>query len=173
MSEPAGTIRAERPDDAEAIALVVTEAFGRTDEADLVARLRREHADGYGPSLVAEVDGVIVGHVLLSDATLDGDPARPGHGLAPGAVMRTSQHLGIGSTLVVRVCDLARVPVVVLGEARWYRRLGFEPAIPRGILPPWEGVDEVWSVRFPPGEWNAWSGTVRYPAAFDDVPPAG
>jgi putative acetyltransferase len=165
-----GTIRAERPEDRAAIADVHADAFGRTQEGTLVDRLRAEHPDGYGPSLVAEVDGYVVGHVLLSSVTLEAEHRATLLALAPVAVLRTYQGLGIGSALVTRVLELAEVPVVVVGAPRWYRRFGFEPAGPLGISGPWPGAGDAWMVWFPAGaDQSAWRGRVGYPAPFYDL----
>jgi putative acetyltransferase len=165
-----GTIRAERPEDRGAIADVHADAFGRTEEGTLVERLRAEHADGYGPSLVAEVDRHVVGHVLLSSVTLEAERRSTLLALAPVAVLRTYQGLGIGSALVTRVLELAEVPVVLVGAPRWYRRFGFEPAEPLGISGPWPSAGDAWMVWFPAGaDRSAWRGRVRYPAPFYDL----
>ena len=55
-------IRAERPDDVRAVCTVHEAAFGRPDEAQLVARLRAEARPFV--SLVAERGGRVVGHVF-------------------------------------------------------------------------------------------------------------
>jgi len=59
-------IRAEVPEDHEAIANVTARAFGKYREARMFDAIRR--SDAYVPelSLVAEMDGRIVGHLLLS-----------------------------------------------------------------------------------------------------------
>src|SRR4051812_13061833 len=126
------TIRAERPDDYEAIERVVAAAFNAQAEADLVAAIRA--CDDYIAewSLVAELDGEIVGHVMLSSSTLhlpDGS-VRPVLQLSPLAVAPEQQRTGIGRQLVAAVttlADAAGEPMVVLqGDPRYYGRLGFE-----------------------------------------------
>jgi putative acetyltransferase len=59
-------IQAETSRDKDAIAQVTTAAFGRPSEARIIEAIRR--TDGFVPelSLVAEVEGRVVGHVLLS-----------------------------------------------------------------------------------------------------------
>jgi putative acetyltransferase len=58
------TIREEGPLDREAVFAVVASAFGQPGEAELIAHLR-EAGDSV-ISLVADEDGVVLGHVLLS-----------------------------------------------------------------------------------------------------------
>jgi hypothetical protein len=69
------TIREERSDDAAAIRRVVEEAFDRPDEADLVDKLR---ANGkFTASLVAELDGQVVGHILFTIVVIDDADPQP------------------------------------------------------------------------------------------------
>ena len=60
------TIRAERPGDREAIAEVVSAAFGSPAEARLVEALRASSSFVPDLSLVAEVRGRVVGHVMVT-----------------------------------------------------------------------------------------------------------
>ncbi|MGH3054088.1 MAG: GNAT family N-acetyltransferase, partial [Gaiellaceae bacterium] len=59
-------IRAERPGDEDAIRSVETAAFGRELEAKIVDDVRASPAFIRDLSLVAEDDGAVVGHVLIS-----------------------------------------------------------------------------------------------------------
>ena len=72
------TIRPETVDDFPAVREVVNLAFQNDDEgeADLIDALRAE--PGYTPelSLVAELNGAVVGHIIFSDAYIDTDGGR-------------------------------------------------------------------------------------------------
>ena len=72
------TIRPETVDDFPAVREVVNLAFQNDDEgeADLIDALRAE--PGYTPelSLVAELNGIVVGHIIFSDAYIDTDNGR-------------------------------------------------------------------------------------------------
>ena len=84
MPEPAqgATVRDEVPADRAAVFRVVSEAFGRPDEAHLVQKLR-EDADPC-ISLVAERDAEVVGHVLFSPVVIEeAEKAPPLGALAP------------------------------------------------------------------------------------------
>ena len=72
MAEP--TLRAEQPGDGDAIAAVTEAAFGKQLEARMVGAIRA--SDRFVPelSLVAELDGRIIGHVILSYVDLVGEP---------------------------------------------------------------------------------------------------
>ena len=74
-------------------------AFGTTAEADLVDALCERAAPII--SLVADDDGVIVGHILFTPMTLDADPELNVMGLAPLAVVAGRQRQGIGSALSI------------------------------------------------------------------------
>ncbi|MBI1944930.1 MAG: N-acetyltransferase [Deltaproteobacteria bacterium] len=127
-------VRAERVGDNDAIRRVNEAAFGRIDEAGIVDALR---AAGALPiSLVAELDGAIVGHLAMSPITIDGiDDGSLG--LAPMAVLPSRQRRGVGGALVragLAICRARRIPlVVVLGHAAYYPRFGFVPAAPAGL----------------------------------------
>jgi predicted N-acetyltransferase YhbS len=63
-------IRPEQPDDTTAIGDVLRSAFPTEQEAQLVERLRRNHR--LLISLVAEVDGMIAGHIALGAIKIEG-----------------------------------------------------------------------------------------------------
>ncbi|MDQ3978649.1 MAG: N-acetyltransferase [Actinomycetota bacterium] len=170
---PEATVRPEEPADFEEVRRTVQLAFGRVNEADLVERLR--DSDYYVPelALVAERDGEIVGHVMLTYVELRGSESSLAVlSLAPLSVRPDAQQEGVGAALVERAlarAEARREPlVVVLGHPRYYTRFGFEPARPHGIEPPPPGVpDEVWLVRLLPGYDGRQRGQVVYPPAFD------
>ncbi|MBW4663188.1 MAG: N-acetyltransferase [Chroococcus sp. CMT-3BRIN-NPC107] len=93
-------IRSEQPADYQEIYEIILQAFGQDNEGRLVQKIRQ--SAGYIPnlSLVAEVDGVIVGHILFSHIDLVDDVTYKVLGLAPLAVRSHFQKQGIGSALV-------------------------------------------------------------------------
>ncbi len=166
-------IRPERPGDADAIAAVVTEAFGRPDEARLVDSLRA--AGALSLSLVAAYDDEVVGHVAFSPVTVSGNPdGLAVWGLAPLAIVPLHQKAGIGRLLVKAGLDQAEAmgarAAVVLGDPAYYGRFGFVPA---GLV----GLE--WDHPCPPGAFQVTAlaeraltrleGRVSYHAAFDAV----
>ena len=169
-------IRVERTEDRDAVAAVVAAAFGSRAEADLVEAIRSSPEYIAELSLVAEGDGGIVGHVMVSHAELHrGDVRHLIFSLAPLAVTPSRQGQGIGSALVKAVTDAARKMgaafVVLQGDPRFYGRLGFEPCAPLGIaieLPPWAppAAEQILVL----GDYDrSVCGRVVYPAAFDAV----
>jgi putative acetyltransferase len=145
-------VREERPADREAVRRVEEAAFGRADEADIVDALRSDPA--WAVSLVAVVDGDIVGHLLLAR----GDRAMT---LGPLAVLPSHQRSGVGSALMHAGLERVDEPIVLLGHPDYYTRFGFRPAGPLGVTNQWGIDDPAWMVR---GELEP--GEVRYPAAF-------
>jgi putative acetyltransferase len=160
-------IRAERTEDLPGIRRVNEAAFGTRTEADLVDALRARAASVV--SLVADVDGDVAGHILLSPVTLSSDPELFLFGLAPMAVLPERQRQGIGGALVRAGLDAARqaaaAGVCVLGHAEYYPRFGFERASRFGIVSEYDVPDEVFMIL----ELKAAAlrgGTIRYHPAF-------
>lgn len=168
------TIRAERPDDADAIRRVNDLAFGQPQEGRLVDALR---ADGAAfVSLVAESGGVVVGHILFSPVTVEGEGAvvTAAVALAPMAVVPRRQRQGIGGRLVregLAACRAAgAASVIVLGHPEYYPRFDFRPAAEFGLRCEFPVPPEVFFAReLVPGALDGPGGVVRYHAAFADV----
>lgn len=170
------TIRPEQPLDHDAIADVVAAAFGSPAEAQLVKAIRA--SGNYVPklSLVAEIQGHIVGYVMISFVALHGDGTQ--HriaNLSPLAVTPHHQRQGFGSALVLEVtrrADARGEPLVVLeGSPTFYGRLGFEHALPHGIemaLPSWAPPEAAQMLRLRNYDPSV-RGRVVYPSAFDVV----
>jgi putative acetyltransferase len=121
-------------------------AFGRPGEADLIARIRA--GGGVLLSLVAVIDGRVVGHVLYTPVVLEGGAAPViGAGLGPLAVLPDRQRTGIGGALVAegirRLRERGCPFVVVLGHPAYYPRFGFVPAGRFGVRCPWDVPDEA------------------------------
>ena len=173
---PAPTIRPERPEDAVEIASVVEEAFESIAVAELVAAIRASEHFFPELSLVAEVEGHVVGHVMISRATLDdGVLQSPIMTLSPLAVAPGHQRRGIGAALVRAVttaADERGEPFVVLeGSPIYYGRLGFEPAAAHGItlpLPSWASPAAAQLMRLA-ADVPTLRGHVVYPSAFDII----
>ena len=163
-------IRGAGPEDAEAIRRVHTEAFGRPAEAQLVEALVGEELAEI--SLVADVEGDVVGHVLLSRVHV-GEQALLA--LAPLGVLPGHKDAGHGRELVRASLAVARETtsfpaVVVLGSPSYYGKLGFEPARRLGLKSPFKVPRETWrAARLPPWVDGQIKGTVRYPPPWDAV----
>jgi putative acetyltransferase len=158
-------IREERPEDAAAIRLVHDEAFGGDAEGRIVDALRRN--GGLTLSLVATIDGTVVGHVAFSP--VHAGTGVTGSGLAPVAVRPGHQRRGVGSGLIqaglVRLS--ASTPfIVVLGHPEYYPRFGFEPASRHGMRCEWNVPDDTFMVRVFHAVPEGLSGRARYRPEF-------
>lgn len=165
-------IRRERGADAAAIRRVHEAAFDTHLEANLVDRLRTDASPLI--SLVADDDGLIVGHILFSPVTLSTDDSVLLLGLAPMAVLPDRQRKGIGSSLVHAGLDECRLKgaaaVVVLGHPGYYPRFGFQPASRFGVKSEYDVPDDVFmALEIIRGVLTG-NGTIRYHPAFRDVP---
>jgi putative acetyltransferase len=138
-------IRPEQPADVAAIRQVNLGAFEMPTESDLVDALREQAQPLV--SLVADDDGVLVGHILFSPVTLSSRRELQIMGLAPMAVVPSRQRQGIGSALVRAGLDACRQlgsdAVVVLGHAEYYPRFGFVPASRFGLRCEYDAPDDV------------------------------
>ncbi len=131
-------VRAETPDDYRAIDVVNLSAFEGEAEAQLVGELRK--SDSFIPdlSLVAELNGRIVGHVVLSRVKLINKDGETGIlALGPMSVVPSQSHRGIGSELIDAAVARARAlcfgAIVVAGHPDYYLRFGFRPASDWGL----------------------------------------
>jgi len=162
-------IRPERPEDADAVRAVHRAAFDTDAESRLVDHLR-DRGEAV-VSLVAEVEGAVVGHVLFSPVSLVAPSGcREGLGLAPLAVLPAHQRGGVGSALVregLATCEKrGGAFVVVLGHPAYYPRFGFRRAGEVGLANEY-GADEAFMVlELRPGALPAEGGLVKYGPAF-------
>ncbi len=119
-------------------------------------------------SLVAEIDGLIVGHIAFSHVTA-GD-SLPGAGLAPIAVAATHRRQGIAADLVragLNACRAAGLGwAVVLGEPAYYSRFGFRPAPAFGLADEYGGGEAFQVLELIAGALPAGAGLVRYAPEF-------
>ncbi|MET0839752.1 MAG: GNAT family N-acetyltransferase [Marmoricola sp.] len=122
------------------VSSVVRDAFG--DQGDQLVALwaELEVSDLLRGSLVAEVDGSVVGHVGLSHAWVDARRELLDVWLlSPLGVVRTQQGSGIGTRLLAAAVDEARAsgtPLLFLeGDPGYYGARGFERADRLGFAP--------------------------------------
>jgi len=154
-------IRPQRSDELAAVISVVRDAFGRPIVAELVTQLQARLEGPARVSLVAEVDGDIVGHVQLSRCWVDApDRLVEVLTLSPLSVLPRHQGHGIGGRLVREALQAARQgrwPLVFLeGSRDYYSRFGFEAAHRRGFIRPSPRIPEVaFQVAMLP-DWEPW-----------------
>lgn len=160
--------RPEQPTDHDAIFAVVSAAFGRPDEARLVAALRA--AGDVVLSFVADDNDQIVGHVLFTRLFIQTATQRlSALALAPLAVQPARQSTGIGTALTRAGLEQAASAderiVVVLGHERYYPRFGFSPELAEHIEAPFAGPSFM-ALELVPGALAGVHGRALYPRAF-------
>lgn len=166
-------VRPEEAKDRKAVRLVNEQAFGRIDEARLVQALRDRQKVIL--SLVAEVDGRVVGHLLFSPMTVDSESGSfKVAALGPMAVLPGYQRRGIGSQLIRQGLDRLRragyAAVIVLGHSDYYPRFGFAPASRYGISCPYDAPDDSFmALELQPGSLSGHAGRAVYQPEFDGV----
>ncbi len=124
-------IRNETSSDIEAISKVTIAAFKNLEisnhtEQFIINALRKANAPAV--SLVAEIDGQVVGHIAFSPVTIS-DGATVWYGLGPVSVLPEYQKKGTGKSLISEGLSLLEKSggrgCVLVGHPNYYKRLGF------------------------------------------------
>lgn len=167
-------IRTETKNDYKHVFNLNYTAFGnRDDEAKLVERIR--FSDSFIPelSIVADDQGEIVGHLLLSKAKIINENGeKEVVVLAPVAVLPEFQKKGIGIKLIEeglkRAKDLGYGLVLLIGHPAYYPKFGFQPARAHGLeLTQYQVPDDVFMVgELKDRELENTVGELHYPKAF-------
>lgn len=131
-------------------------AFGEKAGPEIVALVEAMLGDATAEpwlSLVAEENGVVIGHALFTRVTI-GESAVAARILAPLAVHPDWQGKGIGRALIeegfVRLGAAGVAAVFVLGYPAFYRRMGFAAVGQRKWTTPYPlkpELAEAWMVR--------------------------
>ena len=170
-------IRKETPEDYEQVFLLVEQAFremefSNLDEQFQVERLRKSEAFIPELSLVAETEGKIVGHILLTRMAINNGSERfPVLGLAPVSVLPAFQRLGVGGSLIEEAhrvaLNLGYTSVVLVGHPGYYPRFGYKRAGGFGLRFPFEAPDECcMAVELAEGALDGVWGMVEHPKEF-------
>lgn len=160
-------IRNETISDIEAISNVTIAAFknlaiSHHTEQFIIHALR--DAETLAVSLVAEVDGNVVGHIAFSPIVIaDGSPGW--YGLGPISVLPEHQKQGIGKSLVLKGLSLLKEMggkgCALVGDPNYYKRFGFRN-IPDLIH---EGIPQEFLLVLP-FENSMPRGTVQFHRGF-------
>ncbi len=125
-------IRDEKETDYRVISDVTKSAFetmriSNHTEQFIIEALRS--AKALTVSLVAEADGVVVGHIAFSPVTVT-DGTKGWYGLGPVSVRPDFQRKGIGKALIheglSRLKNLKAKGCCLVGHPKYYRQFGFE-----------------------------------------------
>ena len=137
-------IHNETPADIDAITQITIAAFktcpySRQTEQFIITALRK--AGALTVSLVAEVEGKVVGHIAFSPATIS-DGSAGWYGLGPVSVVPELQRRGIGKALMreglSRLKALGAAGCVLVGDPGYYEQFGFRSFEDLGVagVPP-------------------------------------
>lgn len=137
-------IRTEANADIDAITEVTSAAFETLEisnhtEQFIIEALRATKA--LTVSLVAELDGRVVGHIAFSPVTIS-DGTQNWYGLGPVSVLPDFQRNGVGKALIQqglsRLKDLDAQGCCLVGHPDYYKRLGFNnmPGFAHEGVPP-------------------------------------
>lgn len=125
-------IRSEDDADGSVITEVTIAAFKTLEisnhtEQYIIAALRT--AKALTVSLVAEVDGRVIGHIAFSPVTIS-DGTQNWYGLGPVSVLPAYQRQGIGKALIreglSRLKDMNAEGCCLVGHPDYYRKFGFK-----------------------------------------------
>jgi len=164
---PKVVLRSETDADVSAITDVTVAAFETLEisnhtEQFIIEALRA--ANALAVSLVAELDGRVIGHIAFSPVTIS-DGTGNWYGLGPVSVLPEYQRRGIGKALILeglsRLKALSAEGCCLVGQPEYYRQFGFENT-PELVL---EGVPpEVFFVL--PLDGRTPRGTVTFHEGF-------
>jgi len=124
-------IRNETKDDIDAISEITAAAFQNLQisnqiEKFIIHELRK--ANALTISLVAEIDGQVVGHIAFSPVKIS-DGSKNWFGLGPISVMPNFQRKGIGKSLVNKGLSLLKAQggkgCALVGDPGYYQQYGF------------------------------------------------
>jgi len=172
-------IRTETPEDYSYVIELTEKAFESLEISDhnegkLVEKLRKAPTFIDELSLVAELEGRIVGHILFTPVLIDnGTQQYHSLVLAPVSVLPYFQKKGIGGQLIraghQKAVELGFHSAILLGHPEYYPRFGYKPASSWGIKTHYElpSDDVFMAVELIKGALCNVSGMVIFPVEFE------
>ena len=135
-------IRREQDSDRNEVFQIHQNSFQRDDEAQLVAKLRKNSQFNPNLSFVVLVNEKIVGHLLFTPVEVNYSSCLKSVSslaLAPVSILSEYQRQGIGSKLIEYAINELKSQdfssIIVLGHEHYYPRFGFIPAKKYQIRP--------------------------------------
>lgn len=170
-------LRQESSNDFEDVFGVIESAFKNEQYSDnkeqfLVEKLRSSEAFIPELSIVAEDNGEIIGHILLTIIKIKNDEkAFESLALAPVSVKPVYQKRGIGGQLIKEAHRIAKAmgykSVVLLGHETYYPKFGYELASKYDIKIPFDAPDEnCMVIELIEDGLKGVNGTVEYAREF-------
>ncbi len=171
-------IRKETPEDYLQVIELTEKAFESLEISDhnegkLVDKLRKAPTFVDELSLVAELNGQLVGHILFTPIVIEnGAQQFQSLVLAPVSVLPEFQKMGIGGQLIraghQKATELGFQSVILIGHPEYYPRFGYKKASGWGIkthygLP---SDDVFMAVELTEGALSKVSGMVVFPPEF-------
>ena len=165
---PKVIIRSEKDADVNIITEVIFAAFKTLElsnhtEQFIIEALRK--AKALTLSLVAEIDGCVVGHIAFSPVTIS-DDTEHWYGLVSLSVLPKYHRKGVGKALIqeglAQLKDLGAKGCCVVGHPDYYRKFGFEnmPGLVLDGVPP----EVFFSLSF---DGQTPQGTVTFHEGFE------
>lgn len=171
-------IRKETPEDYTSVIELTAKAFetmpfSEGDEDKLVDKLRKAPTFIPELSLVAELDGQLVGHILFTPLQIKNEQnSFTSLILGPVSVLPEFQKQGIGGQLInaghQKAKELGFQSVILIGHPEYYTRFGYKPASGWGIKTqiPLPSDDVFMAIELTEGALENVSGMVVFPPEF-------
>lgn len=173
------TIRKEEPKDVKEVFNLIERTFESEEMSDhkeqfLVERLR--NSDAFIPelSIVAEIDGKIVGHILITKLKIKNKTNEfDSLALAPLSVLPEFQGKGIGGKLIMEshktAKGLGHKSIVLIGHENYYPKFGYERLDKYGIELPFQAAKEnCMVIELVENGLKGINGMVEYPREFNE-----
>ncbi|MDM1552424.1 GNAT family N-acetyltransferase [Empedobacter falsenii] len=170
-------VRKEEEKDYNQVFELIEKAFENEEYSDhreqfLVERLR--NSDSFVPdlSIVFEMNGLIVGYILLTKIKINhSDFSYDSLALAPVAVLPNYQGNGIGGHLIKfahkKVRELGFESIILLGHPTYYPKFGYRKASDFDIQLPFDVPDEnCMAIELVEDALKNVNGMVEYPKEF-------
>jgi predicted N-acetyltransferase YhbS len=168
----------ETPEDYTRVIELTEKAFESLEISDhnegkLVEKLRKSSNFIEELSLVAKLDGKVVGHILFTPIVINkGEQQFKSLILAPVSVLPEYQKMGIGGQLIraghQKAVELGFQSAILVGHPEYYPRFGYKPASTWGIKSPipLPSDDVFMAVELNEGALSSVSGMVVFPPEF-------